>query len=120
MKERAATELPLGERCRHYEQQLQEQANQLAELTALLAAQREEIQRLKDTIAILKGEKGRPPIKPSRLESGKTDAAPEGRETGSKQKRAGAAKRAKTPHLKLEKTEIMPAEQVPAGAVFKG
>lgn len=125
MKERAATELPCGEqplseRCRHYEQQLQEQANQLAELTALLAAQREEIQRLKDTIAILKGEKGRPPIKPSRLESGKTEAALEGRETGSKQKRAGSAKRAKTPHLKIEKTEIMPAEQVPAGAVFKG
>lgn len=125
MKERAATELPLGEhplseRCRHYEQQLHEQANQLAELTALLAAQREEIQRLQDTIAILKGEKGRPPIKPSRLESGKTDAAPEGRETDSKQKRAGSAKRAKTLHLKIEKTEIMPAEQVPAGAVFKG
>jgi hypothetical protein len=125
MKERAATELPLGgqplrERCRHYEQQLHEQANQLAEWTARLAAQREEIQRLKDTIAILKGERGRPPLKPSRLEPGKTDAALEGRESGSKQKRAGSAKRSKTAQLKIDKTEFRRAEQVPAGAVFKG
>jgi uncharacterized coiled-coil protein SlyX len=125
MKERAATELPLGgqplrERCRHYEQQLHEQANQLAEWTARLAAQREEIQRLKDTLAILKGERGRPPLKPSRLEPGKTDAALEGRESGSKQKRAGSAKRSKTAQLKIDKTEFRRAEQVPAGAVFKG
>jgi len=125
MKDQAATEPPLGEqplseRCRHYEQQLHEQANQLAEFTALLAAQREEIQRLKDTIAILKGEKGRPPIKPSRLEPGKAGAASAGRETGSEQKRAGSEKRSKTPQLKIDKTEFRRAEQVPAGAVFKG
>ena len=118
MKDRAATEPTLGEqqlseRCRQYEQQLQEQANQLAAFTALIAAQREEIQRLKDTIAILKGEKGRPPIKPSRLETGKTDTAPGGGETGSEQKRAGSEKRAKTPHLKIDQTEIMRVEHVP-------
>ena len=125
MKDWAATEPTLGEqqlseRCRQYEQQLQEQANQLAAFTALLAAQREEIQRLKDTIAILKGEKGRPPIKPSRLEPGKTDTAPGGGATGSEQKRAGSEKRAKTPHLKIDQTEIMRVEHVPVGAVFKG
>jgi uncharacterized coiled-coil protein SlyX len=124
-KDRAATaptlgEQQLSERCRHYEQQLQEQANQLAEFTALLAAQREEIQRLKDTIAILKGEKGRPPIKPSRLEPGQAGAASAGRETGSEQKRAGSEKRSKTPQLKIDQTEFRRAEQVPAGAVFKG
>lgn len=125
MKDRAATEPTLGEqqlseRCRQYEQQLQEQANQLAAFTALLAAQREEIQRLKDTIAILKGEKGRPLIKPSRLEPGKTDTALGGGATGSEQKRAGSEKRAKTPHLKIDQTEIMRVEHVPVGAVFKG
>ena len=125
MKDRAVTEPPLGEqqlseRCRHYEQQLHEQANQLAEFTARLAAQREEIQRLKDTIAILKGEKGRPPIKPSRLEPGKAGAASAGRETDGEQKRAGSEKRSKTPQLKIDKTEFRRAEQVPAGAVFKG
>ena len=125
MKDRAATEptrgeQQLSERCRQYEQQLQEQANQLAAFTALLAAQREEIQRLKDTIAILKGEKGRPPIKPSRLEPGKTDTAPGGGATGSEQKRAGSEKRAKTLYPQVDRTEIMRVEHVPVGAVFKG
>jgi hypothetical protein len=125
MKERAAAEQPppeqqLAERCRQYEQQLQEQANQLADFKALIEAQREEIQRLKDTVAILKGQKGRPKIKPSRLETGKAGSEPRGRETGSEQKRAGSEKRSKTPHLKIDKTEILRAEQVPAGSVFRG
>jgi hypothetical protein len=124
-KERAAAEQTpperrLVERCRQYEQQIQEQANQLAEFKALIEAQHEEIQRLKDTIAILKGQKGRPKIKPSRLETDKAGSEPGGRETESEQKRAGSEKHAKTPHLKIDKTEIMRAEQVPAGAVFRG
>ena len=91
MKERAEAEQTpaerqLAERCRQYEQQIQEQANQLAECKALLEAQREEIQRLKDTIAILKGQKGRPKIKPSRLETGKPGSEPGGRGPGSEQK----------------------------------
>jgi hypothetical protein len=125
MKERAAAEQTpperqLAERCRQYEQQIQEQANQLAEFKALIEAQREELQRLKDTIAILKGQKGRPKIKPSRLETGQAGSEPGGRATGSEQKRAGSEKRSKTPHLKIDKTEIMRAEQVPAGSVFRG
>lgn len=125
MKERAEAALTpreqqLAERCRQYEQQLQEQANQLAEFKALIEAQREEIQRLKDTIAILKGQKGRPKIKPSGLETAKPGSAQEGGGTGSEQKRAGSAKRSKTSNLKIDQTEIIRAEQVPAGSVFKG
>ncbi len=109
MKERAEAvltpqESQLAERCRQYEQQLQEQANQLAECKALIEAQREEIERFKDTIAILKGQKGRPKIKPSQLEKGKPGSAQEGGGTRSEQQRAGSAKRAKTP----------------VGSVFKG
>jgi hypothetical protein len=125
MKERAEVEqtLPerqLAERCRQYEQQSQEQANQLAECKALMAAQREEIQHLKDTIALLKGQKGRPKLKPSQLEKGTSGSAQEGGRTGSEQKRAGAAKRQKTVHRKIDQTEIIRPEHVPLGAVFKG
>lgn len=125
MKEHAESvltprEQQLAERCRQYEQQVQQQANQLAEFKALIEAQREEIERLKDTIAILKGQKGRPKIKPSGLETAKPGSAQEGGGTGSEQKRAGSAKRAKTAHLTIDQTEIMRPEQVPAGSVFKG
>jgi hypothetical protein len=113
-------EQQLAERCRQYEQQLQEQANLLAEFKALNEAQREEIQRLKDAIAILKGQKGRPKIKPSQLEKGKPGSAQEGGRTGSEHKRAGSAKRAKTAHLTIDQTEILRPAQVPPGSVFKG
>jgi Transposase IS66 family len=125
MKERAeavltAGEQQLAERCRQYERQLQAQADQLANFKALIEAQREEIQRLKDTIAVLKGQKGRPKIKPSQLEKGKPGSTQKGGGTGSEQKRAGSAKRAKMAHLTIDQTEIIRPEQVPPGAVFKG
>jgi hypothetical protein len=41
-------ERQLLERCRHYEEQLQVQANQLAEFKAVIEAQREEIEHLGD------------------------------------------------------------------------
>src|SRR6266540_6921173 len=112
MKERTEadptpTERQLMEQCRRYEQQVQEQANQLADFKVLLEAQREEIQRLKDAMAILKGQKGRPKIKPSQLEKGKPGSAQEGGRTGSEQKRAGSAKRAKTAHLTIDQTAII-------------
>src|SRR5712692_6128995 len=75
---------------------------------------------LKDTIAILKGRKGRPKLKPSQLEKGKSGSAQEGGRTGSEQKRAGSAKRQKTVHLKIDQTEIIRPAHVPLGSVFKG
>lgn len=111
-------ERQLLERCGQYEQQLQVQANQLAEFKAVVEAQREAIERLKDTIAQLKGHKGRPKIKPSQLEMSQRSREPEGSDR--KQPRAGAAKRQKTRHLKVDQTEIIRPAQVPAGAIFKG
>src|SRR5262245_51762523 len=114
------TERQLTERCRRYEPQVQEQAKQLADFKVLLDAQREAIQRRKDTIAILKGQKGRPKIKPSQREKGKPGSAPKEGGPGSEQTRAGAAKRDKTAHLTLDQTEIRRPEQVPPGSLFKG
>lgn len=113
-------ERQLLERCRQYEQQLQAQANQLAEFKAVIEAQREEIERLKDTIAYLKGHSGRPKIKPSQLEKGQPGQEPGAGSSGQERKRAGSAKCHKTAHLKIDQTQIIRPEQVPTGSVFKG
>jgi hypothetical protein len=111
-------ERQLLERCRHYEEQLQVQADQVAGFKAVIEAQREEIERLKDTLAQLKGHKGRPKIKPSQLETGPRSRELEGRDR--ERKRAGAAKRQKTRPLKIAQTEILRPELVPAGSIFRG
>jgi uncharacterized coiled-coil protein SlyX len=113
-------EQQLLERCRQYEQQLQAQANQLAEFIAVMAAQREEIARLKDAIAHLKGHSGRPKIKPSQLEKSQPGQESEAGNGGQERKRAGSAKCHKTAQLKIDRTEILRPAQVPAGAIFKG
>jgi len=63
MKEHAESvltprEQQLAERCRQYEQQVQQQANQLAEFKALIEAQREEIERLEGHDCDPQGPKG--------------------------------------------------------------
>ncbi len=77
---------------------------QVAELKALVAAQRDEIARLK-------GVKGRPSIKPSGME--KNTEPPCGGKSG-KQRRRGKV----TPRVKVE-TEVLRAVH-PPGSHFKG
>jgi len=88
-------------------------------LLELIRERDECIQELKDHIAILKGEKPRPKIAPSRLEKGQ-----EGPESGSpnpgNEKRPGSEKRSKTAELEIHKTLIVQAECVPEGSRFKG
>jgi hypothetical protein len=77
----------------------------LAELDLTIAAQRDEIARLK-------GLKGRPVIKPSGMEKG-AEPKPGGKRT----KRRGRGK--VTPRVTLE-TKVLRAAAVPAGSQFKG
>ena len=72
-------------------------------------------QQLRDEIAILKGLKPRPEIKPSLLEATKPKPVPP--EDG---KRPGSAKRPKTAELHIHHEVPLHPVDLPAGATFKG
>lgn len=73
--------------------------------------QQEQIQELRDEIARLKGQKPRPKIKPSKLESGT-------KKKRNKPNRRG--KRSKTRDLEIHETIVIPPENIPKGSRFKG
>src|SRR6266568_1481276 len=74
----------------------------------------ETVGRLRDEIAILKGQKPRPEIKPSVLEGTKSkNRGPEGG------KRPGSAKRPKTAELTIHQEVPLHLVDLPAGATFK-
>jgi hypothetical protein len=77
----------------------------------------ETVQQLRDEIAVLKGQKPKPKIAPSRLES-----PPPRPPLEPGQKRPGSAKRAKTAELTIhEEVPVpIPDADLPAGAVFIG
>lgn len=79
----------------------------------------EENGRLKDEIAVLKGEKARPKFKPSRMEpEAGEDRKPDGKETGGK--RAGSEKRSKTAELTIHREVKCPPREIPEGSRFEG
>jgi hypothetical protein len=84
----------------------------LLEITNL---QQEQIQALKDEIAILKGQKPRPKIKPSKLGEG----TGKGSKKGKKKHRGSSAKR-KRGKIEVHETKIIEADNVPPGSRFKG
>src|SRR5579863_9246655 len=73
------------------------------------------VQELRDEIAILKGQKPRPDIKPSRLEASRPKSAPA---EGSK--RPGSAKRPKTSELRIHHEVRLHPEGLPPGATCRG
>ena len=85
--------------------------------------QAELIQQLRDEIAVLKGEKGKPKFKPSGMDT-QTDPAgdaPAGEGEDGPAKRPGSAKRRKTTQLAMHETlAVAPSQPLPAGSRFKG
>lgn len=108
---------------------LPENLTDLESHLCLLVRERDEcIQELQDQIARLKGEKGKPKIKPSRLEpkekapteqpNSQDNPSSEDRE---EKKRPGSEKRRKTAQLTIHETKVIPpAEEIPPGSEFKG
>lgn len=93
----------------------------VVDLLSIVHRAREVVQALRDEIAVLKGEKGRPKIRPSRLEKG--DAGKEEKKKGEDavpKKRNGSSKRSKTAELEIHETVVVAPENLPAGSRFKG
>lgn len=80
----------------------------------------ETVVQLRDEIAVLKGQKPRPQIKPSRLES---DATPSQQADSSQEgsaKRPGSEKRSKNSQLTIHHEVHLHIDDLPPGTVFKG
>ena len=96
----------------------------IEKLRETIQQQDEEIGRLKDEIAILKGEKARPKLKPSRMEPAASQAL-ESTPTGeaaaeAAPKRPGSAKRSKTVALQIQQEIRCPPLEIPDGSRFRG
>ena len=79
-----------------------------------IALLEETVAQLKDEIAILKGEKPRPQIKPSTL----TKDTPPGEEPARRVRKGPHPKQAKA--LEIHETRVLEPAQLPVGAIFKG
>jgi len=88
----------------------------VSELIEYIKQQGDLIQKLRDEVAQLKGQKAKPKIKPSNLE----------KETASRKKkiqnnkRPGSKKRSKTKELEIHEDKIIQPEYIPEGSKFKG
>jgi hypothetical protein len=92
----------------------------MEKLRETIQQQDEEIGRLKDEIALLKGEKARPNIKPSRMEpdAGRESvSAPAG---DAAPKRPGSAKRSQTRERPMHREIKGPPPAIPEGSKFRG
>lgn len=90
---------------------------EIAQLLEIVHYQMEMIQGLRDEIAVVKGNKPKPKIKPGKMDKGsqgKKDKKPK------EGKRPGSSKKDKTAQLTIhEKVSIAP-ENIPVGSTFKG
>jgi len=87
------------------------------EYAGMILALREQVQILRDEIAVLKGQKPRPKIPPNRLEKGNPGGSGKGKDGD--EKRPGSAKKDKTAALEVDETRQIQLEYIPPGAKFK-
>jgi hypothetical protein len=80
----------------------------------------ETVLQLRNEIAILKGQKPRPQIKPSRLESDTPPSQEEGSPKEGSAKRPGSEKRPKNSQLTIHHRVPLHIDDLPPGAVLKG
>src|SRR5260370_7001395 len=80
----------------------------------------ETVLQSRDEIAILKGQKPRPKIKPSSLESATPPSQQEGSKEEKPHKRPGSEKRSKNAELTIHRRVSLHIDDLPAAAVFKG
>jgi len=85
------------------------------QLVEILQLQTEEIQKLRDEIARLKGQKPKPDIKPSKLEENSKQQS-----KAKDKKRPGSKKRHKTKNLQIHDEKTIKSEEIPEGSRFKG
>ncbi len=96
----------------------EERTQLVDQLLEIIQQQAELIQQLRDEIAILKGLKPRPKIKPSRLEDDQAKASSQEGKQG--QKRPGSAKRSKNAELKVTDEVVLLVLDAPPGSTVKG
>ncbi len=82
--------------------------------------QAETIRELRDEIAALKGQKGRPVIKPSRMDQGTDDAAGDGSTGKGRGKRGLSDQPPKTANLVIHEKRTLKVADVPEGSRFLG
>jgi hypothetical protein len=109
--ERTATVKRVLSICHQPQEQLLKQAEQVAR-------PEEQIQPLKDEIAILQGEKARPKIKPSPLNQ--DPRAEEDKGGNKKRQRRGKPSRGKTQALEMHEEHLVQPDHIPPGSVFQG
>lgn len=95
----------------------QERTPVVAQLLEIIDRMQEEMQKLKDEIARLKGQKPKPKIKPSNME--KTTGEKQGRRKPG-EKRPGSQKRNKTEERKIHEITVIEPDTIPEGSRFKG
>jgi len=90
----------------------------IQELAETVRSQSQEIERLKDEVSILKGQKKRPRFQPSKMNE---QAGNKGKKKRRRGKRAGSKKRHKTKQLQIHHEEVVaPTQPIPEGSRFKG
>lgn len=87
------------------------------QLLEFIRYQSELMQAMRDEIAVLKGNKTRPKIKPSKMDE---NTGTDKNKKSAGDKRPGSGKKNKTRELQIHKTVDIPAENVPDGSKFKG